>query len=649
MDPLIAALLATPVGPTTAPASQPTAGASANAGGSAQFQAQFAQAVAILTHSAGTNANGSSVTAASTSSGSASANVSSLQAALQKKITALLNAGESLTQIVQQLASSLATQFAQQFGGDVAAITSQLQSVFTQALAPTGNGPPGISNADIASALAQRFTQIVNLAAGVLGETGQSNRLFAGSISDAATTAGVQPAPDSTTGTGPSSADSNVSSASALQTALTANQPPSGGPTVATTAALIGSNGDTLLGRILTRAANASTTASAAPSTAPTTPTTTASPLLASAGSRAVSALAAAVAALGPSPASNASTTPSAAPQNDRAAPAAPSPQLESLPSANVLAAFTSKAAPSIVADSASTNAAATGANATTSSAAESTALPAAVQSFVKTFSAALASADAPVNEPKPVTDDGVANQLPSSVSSLNAPTLGLMAPVGAAVQNDAAGASGSQSPTPSSAPSPSYDVNNIVDQVLQGAFLNTVGSTSTVRLKLVPESLGDVSVKLAIVGDTVSANIIAQTPAAHDALVAGQSQLTRSLADAGLKLTGFNVDLSNGGSSGFSQQQQQQQQSTQAQSNGAACSLAGSIPPRPTRAACWPSLRSLRRKRRVRAGARSTISCRSIHGGYEPNLWIEHTTPHRQPHQKRNDRHGYDVEQFDA
>ena len=101
-------------------------------------------------------------------------------------------------------------------------------------------------------------------------------------------------------------------------------------------------------------------------------------------------------------------------------------------------------------------------------------------------------------------------------------------------------------------------DSNHVVEQVLRGAFLNTVGAVSTVRLRLVPEELGDVSVKLTIEGNSVSAQVMAQTPAAHDALVAGQAQLTRALADAGLKLTSFNVDLA-GGFASFQQQQQQQ------------------------------------------------------------------------------------------
>jgi flagellar hook-length control protein FliK len=112
-------------------------------------------------------------------------------------------------------------------------------------------------------------------------------------------------------------------------------------------------------------------------------------------------------------------------------------------------------------------------------------------------------------------------------------------------------------------------DPNQVVDQILRGISLNTIDTTSTVRMRLVPEELGDVSVKLTIEGSSVSAQVMAQTPAAHDALVAGQGQLERALADNGLKLTSFNVDLA-GGFASF-QQQQQQQSSQHGQANGRA------------------------------------------------------------------------------
>ncbi len=108
-------------------------------------------------------------------------------------------------------------------------------------------------------------------------------------------------------------------------------------------------------------------------------------------------------------------------------------------------------------------------------------------------------------------------------------------------------------------------------DQWLEGHLglsLNTVDTQSIVRMRLVPQELGDVSVKLTIEGNSVSAQVMAQTPQAHDALVAGQGQLTRAFEDAGLKLTSFNVDLA-GGFASFQQQQQQQSSQQQGASNG--------------------------------------------------------------------------------
>jgi flagellar hook-length control protein FliK len=111
-------------------------------------------------------------------------------------------------------------------------------------------------------------------------------------------------------------------------------------------------------------------------------------------------------------------------------------------------------------------------------------------------------------------------------------------------------------------------DPNSVVEQLVRGLSLNTVDSTSTVRMRLVPESLGDISVRLTINGSSVDAQVTAQNPAAHDALVAGGGQLARAFADAGLKLTSFNVDLA-GGFASFQQQQQQQQSAQQGQSGG--------------------------------------------------------------------------------
>ena len=261
MNPILAALLPSPpqAGTSVSSASTPSTPtlppSPADAGSAAQFKLQFDQAVAALANAAGTGTQGTTATTTTVQAGGASTVISladALQQALQKKIADMLANGDTVSEIVQQLAASLATTLAQQFGGDPAQIQNQLQTAFASALSPpTTTGPP-LSNADLASALAQQFRQVADVAAGVIGETGQSNRLFAGSISDAATTAGVQPAPQPT-GNDPAPADSIATDASALLASLTASQ--GDGKTVATNGApALGSNGDTLLGRILARA-----------------------------------------------------------------------------------------------------------------------------------------------------------------------------------------------------------------------------------------------------------------------------------------------------------------------------------------------------------------------------------------------------------
>ena len=232
MNPILAALLPPSTGTSGTSASTPSTTtqtpSSSDASSAAQFKSQFDQAVAALENTGSTTqgttaaANGAQAsTAGSTVQSAVAADM--LQEALQKKIADLLAKGETVSEIVQQLAASLAGTFAQQFGGDPAAIQSQLQQAFTTALnLPASTGPP-LSNADLASALAQQFRQVADVAAGVLGETGQSNRLFAGSNSDAATTAGVQPAPQATDNN-PTSADSIANDAAALLASLTASQ-----------------------------------------------------------------------------------------------------------------------------------------------------------------------------------------------------------------------------------------------------------------------------------------------------------------------------------------------------------------------------------------------------------------------------------------
>ncbi len=77
--------------------------------------------------------------------------------------------------------------------------------------------------------------------------------------------------------------------------------------------------------------------------------------------------------------------------------------------------------------------------------------------------------------------------------------------------------------------------------------------------MRLQPDQLGDVSLKLTVTGNTITANVIAQNAHVRDLLLQNQQQLARSLSDAGLSLGNFSVDVS-GGNAGFTGQQAQQQ-----------------------------------------------------------------------------------------
>jgi flagellar hook-length control protein FliK len=104
-------------------------------------------------------------------------------------------------------------------------------------------------------------------------------------------------------------------------------------------------------------------------------------------------------------------------------------------------------------------------------------------------------------------------------------------------------------------------DPNAIIEQVVKGIVLRNAGATSEVHLQLQPAHLGDVSLKLTVTGNTISANIVAQNADVRDALLSNQQHLARSLADAGLSLGKFSVNVS-GGNSGFHERQLQQRSS---------------------------------------------------------------------------------------
>ncbi len=205
---------------------------------------------------------------------------------------------------------------------------------------------------------------------------------------------------------------------------------------------------------------------------------------------------------------------------------------------------------------SAAADAASAGSAAPVSTAASAapTAPSAAVEAFLNAFAGALAQADGAGSGGSGSAGDGRHDSPPSGGDAL-----GAAAPAAAPDQPAApfALAFGQQAtpvdtslPAPAAAPAhaPAVDPGAIVDQLVRGMQIQTANGTSEVRLRLDPEQLGDVSIKLVVSGGTVDASITAGSAAARDALAGGQAQLARTLADAGLKLQSFTVGLAGGG-----------------------------------------------------------------------------------------------------
>jgi flagellar hook-length control protein FliK len=93
-----------------------------------------------------------------------------------------------------------------------------------------------------------------------------------------------------------------------------------------------------------------------------------------------------------------------------------------------------------------------------------------------------------------------------------------------------------------------SVDPSALIEQLVRAMSMRTqTDGTSEVRMRLVPEHLGAVTLSLKVDGSNVSATAVAQNADVRNALVAHQQQLARSLADSGLKLTSFSVNLSGG------------------------------------------------------------------------------------------------------
>jgi flagellar hook-length control protein FliK len=161
------------------------------------------------------------------------------------------------------------------------------------------------------------------------------------------------------------------------------------------------------------------------------------------------------------------------------------------------------------------------------------------VDAFVQAFAGALARSDATKGhgDASPLPPVTAAVPIQSSLPAQPA------SPFAISIARDALPAVPS-APAPT-LPQPQHvDANAVIDQILRGMAIRTTDGQSEVRLRLVPEQLGDVSIKLIVSAGSVDASITAHTADAQTALAGAQTQLAKSLADAGLKLTSFNVGL---------------------------------------------------------------------------------------------------------
>ncbi len=279
-----------------------------------------------------------SKTSSLASTGSGNAQLSTLTSQLQSSIAQMLKSGMSIEQISQQLGASLSSNILAQLqlqGVNASDLRSSLSKMIAQALGPPSNGPPDQTAAQMASSLVQRFTQVANaltttVSAYATGQQhdslGTSSDANAGGNSASNQTAGIvqsalvalqQFAANASTSNAASSnaATTLASSQSGTQAqapppapwvpssgqatsspngttnglatqnnmqAASAVQPPpqnTGGPTVAAnpSLAMLGTGADTVIGRILARAANvAADQNSANPSSSTDTPSSTA-------------------------------------------------------------------------------------------------------------------------------------------------------------------------------------------------------------------------------------------------------------------------------------------------------------------------------------------------------------------------------------
>lgn len=114
------------------------------------------------------------------------------------------------------------------------------------------------------------------------------------------------------------------------------------------------------------------------------------------------------------------------------------------------------------------------------------------------------------------------------------------------ALQNAAQNAAAAAAPA-----APAFDAEAVIAQIVKSVSMHTSDGGGHVSLRLQPESLGDVSMKISVIGSQINAVVTAQNADVRDLLLANAQQLARSFAGAGLKLGSFSVNVSGGNPQG--------------------------------------------------------------------------------------------------
>ena len=448
--------------------------------------------------------------------GSALANVtgasSSINEDLLGQISSLLQNGTPMATIVNQLATSIGSSTAnllsgQYSAGDLDRLRNSITQTIANALSPPSNAPPGTA-AQEAAALAARLQGLIEtIARDAENGTGQQNEI-AGNILDA-DSAKELPAQQQTSGT-PSTLDVTSVVSSLLASAVAALSAP------ATNAAPI-----------------------VRPPPPPVQNGTAASNPLQLAPAQTQTALP-----------TQSTQQPDQSQQN---APATVTSQNIGMSNApDLLARMLVRAASAGTSADANVVSADADGAAAGATAAVSTATTALTPTMLAArFAALVANADAGT-----VTASSSSGN--SATSSNSGHTFGQdfggQTPSGAAAASFLAGPNanlGSQAQDAlqsSGANGSTVDPNRVIEQMVNGLTVRTLAQgTSEIRLQLQPENLGQVTMRLTVTGNQVSANVVAQNADVRSALVANQQDLARSLQSAGLTLSGFSVDVSGG------------------------------------------------------------------------------------------------------